>query len=44
VAIARSSGESSRQHQWQDELPKTGIRGKGGQMLEFASLEPFLAS
>jgi adenine-specific DNA-methyltransferase len=38
VAIARS-GESFRQHQWRDELLKTGIRGKGGQMLRFASLE-----
>ncbi|MDX9708530.1 MAG: site-specific DNA-methyltransferase [Trichloromonas sp.] len=38
VAIARS-GESSRQHQWRDELLKTGIRGKGGQMLRFAELE-----
>ena len=38
VAIARS-GETSRQRQWRDELLKTGIRGKGGQMLEFAELE-----
>jgi adenine-specific DNA-methyltransferase len=38
VAIARS-GESSRQHQWRDELLKTGIRGKGGQMLRFAGLD-----
>jgi adenine-specific DNA-methyltransferase len=38
VAIARS-GESSRQHIWRDELEKTGIRGKGGQLLKFASLE-----
>ncbi len=38
VTIARS-GESSRQHQWRDELLKTGIRGKGGQMLRFAELE-----
>ncbi len=38
VSIARS-GESSRQHQWRDELFKTGIRGKGGQMLKFAELE-----
>ncbi len=37
VAIARS-GESSRQHGWRDELVKTGIRGKGGQMLKFAEL------
>jgi len=38
VSIARS-GESARQHSWRDELLKTGIRGKGGQMLRFASLE-----
>jgi adenine-specific DNA-methyltransferase len=38
VAIARS-GESARQHSWRDELFKTGIRGKGGQMLRFAELE-----
>lgn len=38
TSIARS-GESNRQQQWRDELLKTGIRGKGGQMLEFAELE-----
>ena len=38
VAIARS-GESSRHHQWLDELTKTGIRGKGGQILKLADLE-----
>lgn len=38
ASIARS-GESARQHQWRDELLKTGIRGKGGQMLKFAELE-----
>ncbi|MGE0080450.1 MAG: site-specific DNA-methyltransferase [Thiohalomonadaceae bacterium] len=38
VTIARS-GESSRQHAWRDELLKTGIRGKGGQILKFADLE-----
>ncbi|MDN5882088.1 MAG: site-specific DNA-methyltransferase, partial [Nitrosospira sp.] len=38
VAIARS-GESARQHDWRDELLKTGIRGKAGQMLKFAELE-----
>ena len=38
VSIARS-GESQRQHTWRDELLKTGIRGKGGQMLKFAELE-----
>ncbi len=45
TSIART-GESGRQHQWRDELIKTGIRGKGGQMLKFADLEtlPFDAS
>ncbi len=38
VAIARS-GETSRQALWRDELMKTGIRGKGGQMLKFAEME-----
>ena len=38
AAIARS-GESARQHTWRDELLKTGIRGKGGQLLKFSSLE-----
>ena len=38
TSIARS-GETSRQQQWRDELLKTGIRGKGGQMLRFAELE-----
>jgi adenine-specific DNA-methyltransferase len=38
VAIARS-GQSSRHHQWRDELTKTGIRGKGGQILKLADLE-----
>lgn len=38
VAIARS-GETSRQALWRDELMKTGIRGKGGQMLRFAEIE-----
>jgi adenine-specific DNA-methyltransferase len=37
-AVARS-GETSRQSQWKDELVKTGIRGKGGQKIGFASLE-----
>ena len=38
ASIART-GESGRQHQWRDELFKTGIRGKGGQLLKFADLE-----
>ena len=39
VAVARS-GETSRQALWRDELIKTGIRGKGGQKLKLADLEP----
>lgn len=38
MSVARS-GNTSRQHTWRDELLKTGIRGKGGQMLKFAELE-----
>ncbi len=38
VAVARA-GESTRIHQWRDELLKTGIRGKGGQVMQFAELE-----
>ncbi|WP_295915247.1 site-specific DNA-methyltransferase [uncultured Xanthomonas sp.] len=45
ASIARS-GESARQHQWRDELLKTGIRGvkrpgeKEPQHIRFADLEP----
>lgn len=38
-SVARE-GESSRQHQWRAELVKTGVRGKGGQMLKLSDLEP----
>lgn len=37
-AVARS-GETSRQALWRDELLKTGVRGKGGAMLQFAEFE-----
>ncbi len=37
--IARS-GETLRQSNWRDELLKTGIRGKAGQFIRFARLEP----
>jgi adenine-specific DNA-methyltransferase len=33
------SGESQRHHDWKDELVKTGIRGKNGQLLKLADLE-----
>ena len=37
-AVARS-GETSRQSMWRDELLKTGVRGKGGDMMKFAEFE-----
>ena len=37
-SIARS-GETSRQAMWREELLKTGVRGKGGAMLQFAEFE-----
>jgi adenine-specific DNA-methyltransferase len=39
VSIARS-GETLRQSEWRDELLRTGIRGKAGQYIRFARLEP----
>ena len=38
-SVARS-GETLRQADWRDELLKTGIRGKAGQFIRFARLEP----
>ena len=34
------TGPTVRQGDWRDELLKTGIRGKGGQRISFARLEP----
>jgi adenine-specific DNA-methyltransferase len=42
ASIARS-GETLRQEEWRDELLKTGIRGKNGQYIRFAWLEPLPA-
>jgi adenine-specific DNA-methyltransferase len=39
VSIARS-GETLRQGEWRDELLRAGIRGKAGQHIRFARLEP----
>jgi adenine-specific DNA-methyltransferase len=39
ASIARS-GETLRQGEWQDELLRAGIRGKAGQHIRFARLEP----
>lgn len=39
VSVARS-GETYRQGKWMDELLSAGIRGKGGQKIEFSRVEP----
>jgi adenine-specific DNA-methyltransferase len=39
ASIARS-GETLRQGEWRDELLRAGIRGKSGQYIRFARLEP----
>ena len=39
-ASVACSGEALRQSDWRDELLKTGIRGKAGQHIAFARLEP----
>ena len=39
ASVARS-GETLRQNEWRDELLRTGIRGKAGQHIRFARLEP----
>lgn len=39
TSIARS-GETLRQGEWRDELLRTGIRGKAGQHIRFARIEP----
>lgn len=39
LSISRS-GETLRQNEWISEMLSTGIRGKGGQVLEFARIEP----
>ena len=39
ASVARS-GETLRQAEWRDELLKTGLRGKAGQHIRFARLEP----
>ena len=43
VSVARF-GETLRQKQWRDELLASGIRGKGGQRVEFSRLEPLGAT
>ncbi|MEP0709353.1 MAG: site-specific DNA-methyltransferase [Parvibaculum sp.] len=38
ASIART-GETSRQSMWRDELLKTGVRGKGGNVIRFAEFD-----
>jgi len=38
-SVARS-GETVRQNEWRAELLRSGIRGKGGQMIRFSRVEP----
>ncbi len=40
LSVTRS-GETLRQEEWRDELLRTGIRGKAGQHIRFARLEPW---
>jgi adenine-specific DNA-methyltransferase len=42
AAVART-GATIRQAEWTDELLRTGIRGKGGQRIEFTRVEPLPA-
>lgn len=39
TSIART-GETLRQSEWRDELLKSGVRAKGGQMIHFTRVEP----
>jgi len=39
VAIART-GETLRQSEWRDELLRSGVRAKNGQMISFSRVEP----
>ncbi len=39
-SVARS-GATIRQDEWRTELLRAGIRGKGGQMIQFSRVEPF---
>lgn len=38
ASLART-GETARQYEWQEELFRTGIRGKGGQRIDFSRVE-----
>lgn len=40
ASLARS-GETLRQAEWRDELRKSGIRGRNGQVTRFSRVEPF---
>ncbi len=39
ISISRS-GETLRQDEWRNELLRSGVRGKGGKLIEFSRVEP----
>ncbi len=43
ISIARS-GETLRQSEWRDELLRTGVRAKGGKIIEFSRVEPMVGT
>jgi adenine-specific DNA-methyltransferase len=43
TAVTRE-GETVRQEEWRAEILRTGIRGKGGQFIEFSRVEPLPAT
>lgn len=38
------SGETLRQSNWRDELLRTGVRAKGGKLIEFTRVEPLIGT
>lgn len=40
TSVARS-GETNRQAEWRDELLRSGVRAKGGNVIQFSRVEPF---
>jgi adenine-specific DNA-methyltransferase len=43
TSVARS-GETFRQSEWRDELFRTGVRAKGGKLIEFSRVEPMVGT
>jgi adenine-specific DNA-methyltransferase len=43
TSVARS-GETLRQSEWREELLRTGVRAKGGKLIEFSRVEPLVGT